>query len=297
LIDTFATMSLMKPVHCLILATLCASIFFTSCDSNPIASIKKRINLKSLFSKLKRTKVPVQSDTTNIFDDDAYDPALVDSAEILNTIKAMYESDSTMISAVNKNAHTALQKPMDSLANDSLVAINDTFTNDIKNTQTSEVVALKQNLEEVKSKLSNAALDTAAKLGKREACKIWADVSKADQRLYLYVEGQCVDTFKVSTGTKGHETPNIDRRPSGPALRKYTSKKYPGGNYNGLGNMPYVVFVQGGYGIHGTTLGNIPKLGKKASHGCVRVHPDNAKIFNELVKAAGIENVWVTIRE
>ena len=89
----------------------------------------------------------------------------------------------------------------------------------------------------------------------------------------------------------------MDLRPSGPVFRKYTSRKFPGGNYKGLGNMPYVVFVRGGYAIHGTTSGNIPKLGKKASHGCIRLHPDNGKIFNELVRKAGLSNTWVTIEE
>ena len=127
--------------------------------------------------------------------------------------------------------------------------------------------------------------------------RVWARISKTDQRLYLYIDGKIVDTFKVSTGSKGHETPTLDMQPNGPIFQKYTSKKYPGGNYNGLGNMPYVVFIRGGYAVHGTTRGNIPRLGKKASHGCVRLHPDNAKIFNELVRKAGLENTWVTIEE
>ncbi len=103
--------------------------------------------------------------------------------------------------------------------------------------------------------------------------------------------------FKVSTGSTRRETPLFDMQPRGPIFQKYTSKKYPGGNYNGLGNMPYVVFIQNGYGLHGTTRGNIPRLGKKASHGCVRLHPDNAKILNELVRKAGLENTWVTVEE
>ena len=104
-----------------------------------------------------------------------------------------------------------------------------------------------------------------------------------------------VDTFKVSTGDRKHETPSMDRSPNGPTFQKYTSKKFPGGNYNGMGNMPYAIFIKGGYAIHGTTRGNIPKLGTKASHGCIRLHPDNAKIFFELVRNSGLENTWITI--
>jgi hypothetical protein len=103
------------------------------------------------------------------------------------------------------------------------------------------------------------------------------------------------DTFLVSTGIAKHETPLMERHPSGPSYTKYTSKKYPEGNYMGLGNMPYVVFINGGYAIHGTTMGNARKLGRKASHGCIRLHPENGKTFFDLVRKVGLENVWISI--
>jgi lipoprotein-anchoring transpeptidase ErfK/SrfK len=278
--------------------TLFSLLLLSACDGgNPISAIKKKINIKGLFQRLKGKKTVSASDSTNIFDSDNYDPSKIDSTELLKTIETIYQSDSALADKMNVVDTNILHAKSDSLLTDSTRISKDTFTSDIKKMQATEVIALRYNLEQVKEKLKASKKDTSIVMRKQKEAKVWADVSKKDQRLYLYIDGSCVDTFKVSTGTKGHETPLIDRRPSGPVFRKYTSKKYPGGNYNGLGNMPYVVFVQGGYGIHGTTLGNIPKLGKKASHGCVRVHPDNAKIFNELVSAAGIENSWVTIRE
>jgi len=59
--------------------------------------------------------------------------------------------------------------------------------------------------------------------------------------------------------------------------------------------MPYAVFISGGYAIHGTTRGNWSRLGKPASHGCIRLHPDNGQIFNVLVRRNGISNVWITV--
>lgn len=126
---------------------------------------------------------------------------------------------------------------------------------------------------------------------------LFAEVSKSSQRLYLYVGGALADSFAVSTGKKGYETPDIDRRPAGPLFQKYKSRKFPGGNYMGLGNMPYAVFIAGGYAIHGTTIGNIPRLGRAASHGCIRLHPLHARIFYELVKLVGLEHTWVTVRD
>lgn len=129
----------------------------------------------------------------------------------------------------------------------------------------------------------------------RNSCKIWADVDKAAQRIYLYIDGALTYTWKTSTGKPGYTTPNFDRHPNGRIYDRYTSSKYPGGDYNGLGNMPYAVFISGGYAIHGTPRGNWGRLGKTASHGCIRLHPDNGQIFNVLVRRNGILNVWVTV--
>ena len=128
----------------------------------------------------------------------------------------------------------------------------------------------------------------------RDSCKVWAHVSKANQRLYLYIDGRHEDTWLVSSGT-GNRTPNFDRHPNGRIYRAYTSKAYPGGDWNGLGNMPYAVFIQGGFAIHGTPQSNWKKLGSKASHGCIRVHPTNGEAFYNRVRAWGIRNVWITV--
>lgn len=130
----------------------------------------------------------------------------------------------------------------------------------------------------------------------REACPVYAVISKAEQAMYLYVQGQHVGTYLVSTGSRGRETPNMDRHPNGRVYDRYTSTKYPEGDYNGLGNMPYAVFIQGGFAIHGTPTGNWKKLGQRASHGCIRLHPDNAYAFNRLVRQYGVSQVWITVQ-
>src|SRR5688572_1242944 len=128
-------------------------------------------------------------------------------------------------------------------------------------------------------------------------CSVFVHVVKSSQKLYLYENGTLIDSFSASTGTKKFPTPDINMRPEGPTFIKYTSRKYPEGDYKGLGNMPYVVFIKDGYAIHGTTPGNFLKLGHRASHGCVRLHPDNAKMVYELVNLYGLENTWVKVNE
>lgn len=129
------------------------------------------------------------------------------------------------------------------------------------------------------------------------SCPVFALVDKETQKMNLYVNGELQATWDISSGKAGgHETPNFDKHPNGRIYDAYTSKKFPGGDFEGLGNMPYAVFIEGGYAIHGTSRGNWKRLGTKASHGCVRLHPDNAKVFNQLVRSVGIQNVWITIQ-
>lgn len=131
----------------------------------------------------------------------------------------------------------------------------------------------------------------------RQECKVWAQIVKSTQTMYLYIDGQVMHAWKISSGAEGRGTPNFDRHPNGRIYDTYSSSKYPGGDFNGLGNMPYAVFIEGGFAIHGTPKGNWPKLGTRASHGCIRLHPDNARIFNRLVRQNGISEVWITVQD
>jgi hypothetical protein len=131
----------------------------------------------------------------------------------------------------------------------------------------------------------------------RATCPVWVRVDRSEQRLYLYRNGSLEHTWAVSTGVVGHSTPNFDRNPNGRIYDKYTSTKFPGGDYKGLGNMPYAIFIDGGFAIHGTGVSNWRKLGKAASHGCIRIHPDNAYYLNRLVRQTGIYGVWITVQQ
>lgn len=132
----------------------------------------------------------------------------------------------------------------------------------------------------------------------RASCHIFANVVRGEkpQKLYLYIDGKPVTSWKVSTARAPYSTPNFDGHPAGPFYPGFfTSKLYPGGDYRGLGNMPYASFYSGHYAIHGT--GAIGNLGNPASHGCVRSHPENAQYFSKLVRSAGSEEVWVTVSQ
>jgi lipoprotein-anchoring transpeptidase ErfK/SrfK len=57
--------------------------------------------------------------------------------------------------------------------------------------------------------------------------------------------------------------------------------------------MPHSIFFMGGYAIHGTNY--IKRLGTPASHGCVRLHPDNAATLFSLVKANGMADTQIIV--
>lgn len=130
---------------------------------------------------------------------------------------------------------------------------------------------------------------------RRMDCPLWVYVRKSTQRMYVYQNNQLVETWKISSGASGYETPDFDRHPNGRIYDEYSSTKYPGGDYRGLGNMPYAVFIEGGYAIHGTVESNWKYLGRRASHGCIRLHPSHAYQLNRWVRQLGISQVWITV--
>lgn len=139
----------------------------------------------------------------------------------------------------------------------------------------------------------------------RKECAVFALVNKNEQTLKLYLFGELSQIMKVSTGRKESETPDFDKRPSGEMRESFRSHKYPGGEYKGLGNMPYSVAITQYkddtgtnrivYSIFGTGQNNWKRLGTKASQGSIRLHPESAKYFYSLVKQYGISNTWITV--
>ena len=100
-------------------------------------------------------------------------------------------------------------------------------------------------------------------------------VDKTAQRLSVTVDGAPRYEWPVSTARMGYRTPNGTYKPQRLA-RKWFSRKYD------WSPMPYSIFFDGGYAIHGSY--EISHLGRPASHGCIRLHPDNAALLFALVK-------------
>lgn len=122
--------------------------------------------------------------------------------------------------------------------------------------------------------------------GQALAERIVARVSISSQTMMVYHEGRLLYTWPVSTAKPGKITP------TGIYAPEFLSKNHRSRRYNNA-PMPFAIFYDGHYAIHGTD--QIDRLGAPASRGCVRLHPDNAKILFEMVKAEGMENMRVVI--
>jgi lipoprotein-anchoring transpeptidase ErfK/SrfK len=115
---------------------------------------------------------------------------------------------------------------------------------------------------------------------------ITAHIDLSEQKISVYKGMSLLHEWKVSTARRGYITPVGTYKPLYMQKMHY-SKKY----HNSP--MPYSIFFKGGYAIHGTK--SIRRLGYIASHGCVRLHPKNAKSLYALVKQYGKDNTTITI--
>jgi lipoprotein-anchoring transpeptidase ErfK/SrfK len=122
--------------------------------------------------------------------------------------------------------------------------------------------------------------------GSANASTIVARIDLSEQTMNVYVNGWPTYSWPVSTARRGYVTPVGSYRAQRLAAMWY-SRKYDNSP------MPHSIFFKGGYAIHGT--GYVKNLGKPASHGCVRLHPDNAKTLFSLVKDNGIASMQVEI--
>jgi hypothetical protein len=100
-------------------------------------------------------------------------------------------------------------------------------------------------------------------------------VDKTAQRLTVDIDGVTRHQWPVSTARWGYRTPNGSYRPQR-LERQWYSRKYD------WSPMPHSIFFNGGYAIHGSY--EVSRLGRPASHGCIRLHPQNAAILFDLVR-------------
>ncbi|MEP7031626.1 MAG: L,D-transpeptidase family protein [Pseudolabrys sp.] len=116
--------------------------------------------------------------------------------------------------------------------------------------------------------------------------EVLVNVSKSQQRLSVTINGTEAYRWPVSTGRRGYDTPAGKFRPTR-LERHWYSRQYE------MSPMPWSVFFHRGYAVHGTM--EAYNLGHAASHGCVRLRPDNAATLYSLIRRHGMNNTRVTV--
>lgn len=118
------------------------------------------------------------------------------------------------------------------------------------------------------------------------AATLVAKIDLSTQTMVVSQHGKVKYKWRVSTGRKGYTTP------TGSYSAKWLSRNHRSRKYNNA-PMPYAVFFRGGYAVHGTY--ETKRLGRVASHGCVRLAPEHAATFFSLVQKSGNSNTRIII--
>jgi hypothetical protein len=112
-------------------------------------------------------------------------------------------------------------------------------------------------------------------------------IDKAAQQMTVDVDGATRWIWPISTGRRGYDTPAGSFRPFRLEEDHY-SKEWD------EAPMPHSIFFTGeGHAIHGSY--ETRRLGRPASHGCVRLAPRNAEKLFALVKREGLANARVVV--
>ena len=131
-----------------------------------------------------------------------------------------------------------------------------------------------------------AAAFMLAASGAAHASNLVARVILSEQTMHVFHGGKLLYEWPVSTARSGKITP------TGEWTAQWLSRNHRSSRYNNA-PMPYSIFYSGHYAVHGTD--QIGMLGRPASAGCIRLHPDNARILFDMARAEGLENTRIVV--
>jgi hypothetical protein len=112
-------------------------------------------------------------------------------------------------------------------------------------------------------------------------------IDKAQQRMIVAKDDMPLYDWPVSTGQRGYDTPVGTYQPFRMEADHF-SREWDDAP------MPHsIFFTKIGHAIHGSF--DIKRLGRPASHGCVRLNPEHAAILFKLVRAEKMANTRVAL--
>lgn len=136
---------------------------------------------------------------------------------------------------------------------------------------------------EIQGLVSQSALEETTAI----TSTVLISIDKASQTMTVSLDGVQQYEWPVSTGLRGYTTP------SGTYTARSMNKIWYSRQWDNA-PMPHAVFfTKDGHAIHGTL--EVKRLGKPASHGCVRISPQNAATLYALVAKTGLKNTQVVL--
>jgi lipoprotein-anchoring transpeptidase ErfK/SrfK len=116
---------------------------------------------------------------------------------------------------------------------------------------------------------------------------IQINIDKSKQRMTVSLDGVEMFDWPVSTGRAGYSTP------SGSYTATSMNEIWYSRQWDNAPMPHSIFFMKDGHAIHASN--DVRNLGKPASHGCVRISPENATTLYALVLKSGLENTHVEL--
>ena len=120
------------------------------------------------------------------------------------------------------------------------------------------------------------------------AAQVLVSINENSQQMTVSVDGQQEYVWQVSTGITRYATPTGSYKPFRMEVDHFSEEWDDA-------PMPHsIFFTRLGHAIHGTE--HVDHLGRRASHGCVRLAPEDAATLYALVEEAGMANTTVVVK-
>ena len=137
------------------------------------------------------------------------------------------------------------------------------------------------------TKSVDATADAGRSVPGSKKVALLVNIDKSKQIMTVSLDGVETYEWPVSTGKAGYSTP------SGTYTATSMNKIWYSKQWDNAPMPHSIFFMKDGHAIHGSL--DVKNLGKPASHGCVRISPENAATLYALVDKNGLANTRVVL--